>query len=110
MAFKSVLRLLLLCFSVLGVAWGQQPLNPADSQFTQDFGTDSIHLQSLSVGINAPVISKPGAIPFYFALGGVSSCEGAVINGSANTFCGFLNQFASAANCSVAHCLSLWPV
>jgi hypothetical protein len=42
---KSVLRLLLLCFSVLGVAWGQQPLNPADSQFTQDFGTDSIHLQ-----------------------------------------------------------------
>jgi YD repeat-containing protein len=73
---KSVLRLLLLCFSVLGVAWGQDAGNPPNLQTvpSDDFGVDSIDLQSLSIGISAPVISKPGAIPFSFSLQGSSYC------------------------------------
>jgi RHS repeat-associated protein len=76
MAFKSVLRLLLLCFSIIGVAWGQDAGNPPNLQTvpSDDFGVDSIDLQSLSIGISAPVISKPGAIPFSFSLQGSSYC------------------------------------
>src|SRR5438309_1206053 len=75
-AFRSVTLFSLLCFLTLGVAWGQQPtLNPADSQFTQNFGTDSINLQNLSVSVNAPVIHKPGAIPFGYDLVGLSNCQ-----------------------------------
>jgi RHS repeat-associated protein len=47
---------------------------PVDSQFTQSFGVDSVNLQNLSVGINVPIINRPGAIPFSYSLGGVSAC------------------------------------
>lgn len=109
MALKSVVRNLSLCLLTLGVAaWGQQPLNPADSQFFQNFTNDSINLQNLSVGINVQVIAKPGAMPLAYSLRGLNSCQGAVINGHANVVCGFLNQWAASINCEDSiQCLSL---
>jgi YD repeat-containing protein len=74
-AFRSVLLFSLLCLLTVGVAWGQtnQAL-PPDSQFTDNFGVDSVNLATLGVGINIPIINKPGALPFGYSLSGLSGC------------------------------------
>src|SRR5205085_6753027 len=85
------------------------PLFPADAQITQDFGTDSINLQNLSIGIFAPVISKPGAIPFNYNLLGINTCQG-FNDGSPHVACGFLNAPNASQNCASSFCVSLYPV
>lgn len=87
---KSIVNLFMLV-CLLGVAYGQNQLNPADTP-TQSFGVDSINLENLSVSINLPVLDKPGAIPFHYSLTGTSGCEGLVGNpGQTWAFCGFTN-------------------
>jgi RHS repeat-associated protein len=107
---KVVVRIALSCLFTLGVAFGQQPLNPADGSFTQDFGVDSINLQSLAITVKAPVLGKPGAIPFGYAFVGSNSCQGATLNGTATVVCGYLNQYNASLQCENSYCLSLWPV
>src|SRR5205807_1642288 len=50
------------------------PLNPSDSQYSDNFQVDSVNLQNLSIGISIPVRSKGGAIPISYSLQGNSSC------------------------------------
>lgn len=107
MDFRRVVRTLFLSLSTMAVAWGQNPLSPADEQASQNFGIDSINLQNLSLSIKVPVLAKPGAIPFAYSLYGTNSCQGTVINGTANTVCGFLNFYNSALDCENSWCLSL---
>jgi RHS repeat-associated protein len=70
-SLKSILWFVLLA----GVSFAQvDQAGSVDSQFTQDFGVDSVNLQNLTVNIDVPVISKPGAIPFSYHLLGASAC------------------------------------
>jgi YD repeat-containing protein len=75
---NMIKSLLIVC--LLGVAYGQQ-LNPEDTQFHDFHEIDSVHLQNLSIDLSVPVINKKGAIPFSYALEGVSDCISAPIQG-----------------------------
>jgi YD repeat-containing protein len=81
MKILNSLKSILWFVFVAGTLSFGQDLNPADSQFIQSFGIDSINLQNLSLGLNIPIISKPGAIPFSYSLIGKSSCS-SLLDGS----------------------------
>lgn len=78
---------LLLCLFLRGSALCQN-VGPADSQFIQSFGADSINLQSLAIGIDIPVISKVGPVPFRYDLVGLNGCQISNNGAKRYTYCG----------------------
>jgi YD repeat-containing protein len=83
------------------------PLNPADSEFTHNFGVDSINLQNLNIEIKVPIMNKTGAAPspFKFTAYGTNGCAG-VSGASPFAVCGFLDM-PLAVNCSSVYCVQL---
>src|SRR5260370_5985069 len=77
-------------------------MNRAGRQYYDSFGVDSVSLQNLSIGIDLPVRSKRGAIPFLYTLSGNSSCDiiPSGVNGSIkNVECGIgQNKYLASAN------------
>lgn len=90
---RKALNLLFVAVSLPGVAWGQTVnVSPADSQFTQNYGVDGINLQNLAINVTVPVISKPGAMPFVYALNGTNGCQGVIVTNQPVAECGFVNS------------------
>lgn len=103
--------LLLLC----GLSFGQSnPSNPAGANsVTDDFGTDSINLQNLSVNIGLPVRSKNGLVPFHYSLQGTSACpivRSGINNSVRNVICGIGLQNSYLSGSSGYKNWDLWGV
>jgi RHS repeat-associated protein len=85
MKILNSLKSILWFVFVAGTLSFGQDLNPADSQFFDK----EVNVQNLSVQITAPVISKPGAIPFSYALEGISECSKVTTNATTHVIeCG----------------------